>query len=523
MFDIFRNFGEVFSLSICLDFFSITFCRVVRLITGVVLSYSIFYIGNLPSKRFLILLLLFVISMIFLIFSMRFFFIMLGWDGLGIISFALVLYYNNEISLKSSLLTLFINRLGDSAILFFICLMLLSSYDYNMLFLEGSLLPYFLLVLGCFTKSAQFPFISWLPAAITAPTPISSLVHSSTLVTAGVYLLLRINVVFFEEFLVELAKILGIFTMLIGGILAVIEFDFKRIVAYSTLSQLGLIVFVLRFGEVYLSFFQLITHAIFKSFLFMMSGIIISISYGNQDRRLMGLNLNGNFIYRMFIGFTCLNLRGFPIMMGFFSKDLIVESLFSYGMESLIIILFFVACLFTVCYRVKIYFRSVFFIGFGSSVSYRLDFLTSLKFLLFLFVFMSSWGIIMEEFVALDFLYSFEQDLKILDFSILLFGIVLFFLTKNFKFIIFLNLLLDFVSFNRIFYYFNLFFVNIFNCINIVFSYLVDSIFFNTWTDRFYYTYYVGTNNNRVNFPVVYFFVFIVFIFMSFFFVFIYY
>jgi NADH-ubiquinone oxidoreductase chain 5 len=345
-----------------------------------------------------------------------------------------VIYYQNEISIKRGLITIFINRLGDSLIVFLMCFLILNSFEYRSIILQEDLLfIIFLFVIGCFTKSAQFPFIAWLPAAITAPTPISSLVHSSTLVTAGVYLLIRLNNIFYLESLITFSKILGLVTIRVGGVLALIESDIKKVVAFSTLRQLGLIVFVLRFGEYYLRFFQLITHAIFKSFLFILSGVSISLSYGSQDGRAIGLINSLNLIFRIFLGFACLNLSGFPVIMGFFSKDLIVESVFSFNIESIIICLFYLSCIVTVSYRVKIYFITSFLIKFGFSINYTFRIFRELKYIIFLFIFMASWGLILEELSVLDDLYSFEQDLKILDFIILFLGIIIFLVRKSLK------------------------------------------------------------------------------------------
>lgn len=405
----------------------------VCLISGVVFAYSIFYIGSLITKRFFFITLLFVISIVILIFSSNLFSIILGWDGLGLTSFLLVNYYLNEVTIKSSILTIIINRLGDAGIVIFICFFVLNSHNYEIFSISiNKSIIFLLFIFSCFTKSAQYPFISWLPAAITAPTPISSLVHSSTLVTAGVYLLIRLNYIFINELLVDFLRVIGVFTILLGGLMALIETDFKKVIAFSTLRQLGLMVFILGFGEYSLSFFQLITHAIFKSFLFICSGVIISLSYGNQDRRIIGLNGSLNYTLIIFIGFCCLNLSGFPLLMGFFSKDLILERVFSFNFNFIIIFLFYISCLFSVMYRMKIFFNFIYFIKFGFSIKYNLDFNGELYILFFLFLFLRIWGLITEEFMLIDDLFSYEQDLKILDFSLILFGFIFYFISNSF-------------------------------------------------------------------------------------------
>jgi NADH-ubiquinone oxidoreductase chain 5 len=219
----------------------------VSFISGVVFIYRAFYMeGTIDSRRFYWLVFLFVMSMFFLVFSGNFFITMVGWDGLGLVSFCLVIFYTNSSRLESGLITVFRNRVGD---VFF----LLAFY----FFLGGGRLSWdvffkrdvFLLILflGAITKSAQVPFSAWLPAAIAAPTPVSSLVHSSTLVTAGVYVLIRFNYLF-TFFCYNFFKFFFVFTMFLAGFCAIVESDFKKIVAISTLRQLGIMMFILSVG-----------------------------------------------------------------------------------------------------------------------------------------------------------------------------------------------------------------------------------------------------------------------------------
>lgn len=453
-FDVFELLGEFFSLVFFFDWVSFLFLRVVSLISGVVIFYSIFYIGEMGSLRFFYLLVLFVVSMFFLIFRGNLIFIMLGWDGLGVVSFALVIYYQNEVRVKRGLITIFINRLGDAAMVFFICICLFSSLNYQVMGTSNDFwLIVMLFILGCFTKSAQFPFMSWLPAAMTAPTPISSLVHSSTLVTAGVYLLIRMNLFFSDDIIFSVCELIGISTMGIGGLMALAESDLKKVVAFSTLRQLGLIVFVFRFGEWQLSFFHLLTHAIFKSFLFMVVGCVITMGYGNQDRRLIGLNLFNRWIIQIFVGFACLNLRGFPLTIGFLSKDAIIESLLRFGGRFLSIFLFCFFCCFTVGYRFKIFFYCVGFMRMGNSLLFGYSFSGPLGGLIFLFYFLCFWGLIVEEIVLFEDLFVSEQDAKILDVFIILGGIALYFFYRNVWANLGINVVLDFFWLRSFFFY----------------------------------------------------------------------
>jgi len=175
------------------------------------------------------------------------------------------------------------------------------------------------------TKRAQIPFSAWLPAAIAAPTPVSSLVHSSTLVTAGVYILIRfrylLNNPSIKMFLISIALL----TIVISGIRGVFEFDLKKIIALSTLRQLGFIISTLALGLPDLTFFHLATHACFKALLFMCAGLFIHSFQDNQDIRGFGI-INKNFSLSLcMFNVANLSLSGFPFLSGFFSKDLILE------------------------------------------------------------------------------------------------------------------------------------------------------------------------------------------------------
>jgi NADH-ubiquinone oxidoreductase chain 5 len=205
--------------------------------------------------------------------------------------------------------------------------------------------------LAAITKSAQIPFSAWLPAAIAAPTPVSALVHSSTLVTAGVYLLIRFRT------LLGCSKILlvvSLFTMFISGLGACLEQDAKKIIALSTLSQLGLIIFSLSLGLSIMAFFHLLTHALFKSLLFMCIGLYIHGAADQQDLRGIGQQFNSIPIVSCYFLTSLFALRGFPFLSGFYSKDLIIELFrFKYigvGLYIMILSTVFI----TVAYRIRL-------------------------------------------------------------------------------------------------------------------------------------------------------------------------
>jgi NADH-ubiquinone oxidoreductase chain 5 len=226
-----------------------------------------------------------------------------------------------------------------------------------------------LVVLAAITKRAQIPFSAWLPAAMAAPTPVSALVHSSTLVTAGVYLLIRFHV------LLEVRDCLfyvGVFTIFISGLGANFENDLKKIIALSTLSQLGLIIIILSMGYYEFSFFHLLTHALFKSLLFLCAGGFIHSMGGTQDiRHLGGASISCPVTSFYFIA-ASLALCGFPFLAGFYSKDLILELYFLGGINFFMFFIVLLATLFTLTYSVRLTYY-IFFKNMGVGTYMRVE------------------------------------------------------------------------------------------------------------------------------------------------------
>nr|YP_010329909.1 NADH dehydrogenase subunit 5 [Cucullia pustulata]UNP54659.1 NADH dehydrogenase subunit 5 [Cucullia pustulata] len=319
-------------MSILLDWMSLLFMMFVFLISSVVIYYSKSYMSSeLNLMRFIILVLLFVFSMMLLIISPNIISILLGWDGLGLVSYCLVIYYQNVKSYNAGMLTALSNRIGDVFILMVISWMLNYgswNYIFYLEFMNNDLemtMIGSMIIMAAMTKSAQIPFSSWLPAAMAAPTPVSALVHSSTLVTAGVYLLIRFNDLLINMLFLKLLLLLSGLTMFMAGISANYEFDLKKIVALSTLSQLGLMMSILSMGLPDLAFFHLLTHAMFKALLFMCSGVIIHMMNDMQDIRFMG-----GISFYIPLTSLCMNISnmalcGIPFLAGFYSKDLILE------------------------------------------------------------------------------------------------------------------------------------------------------------------------------------------------------
>lgn len=365
---------ELISLNSCsyvltfyVDWISRFFAFIVSLISGVVIFYRKSYIsGEIFINRFISLILLFVFSIILLIFRLNLISILLGWDGLGLVSYCLVIYYQNTKSFNSGMLTVLRNRIGDVLLLISISWIInLGRWNFIIYLYIIRLENYItfilvMVVLAAITKRAQIPFSAWLPAAIAAPTPVSSLVHSSTLVTAGVYILIRFDGILqlrrFKEFLLFISSL----TILIAGISANFEFDLKKIIALSTLSQLGLMIRILCLGFSNLAFFHLSTHAIFKALLFICAGLLIHNLNNNQDIRFMGRL--GYFIPLVSINFNISNLAlcGIPFLAGFYSKDLILEIVLISNLNLAIFFFFFFSTGLTVCYTVRLlYYRII--------------------------------------------------------------------------------------------------------------------------------------------------------------------
>nr|APL97252.1 NADH dehydrogenase subunit 5 [Linevichella vortex] len=348
--------SAMISMSLVFDWMSLIFLGSVCLVSGCIMVYSEYYMeGEINFMRFSYILMGFVTSMWFLIVSPNMISLLLGWDGLGLTSYALVIFYQSESSCNAGMLTILSNRIGDVAILLSIGLMYSSGqFDfYTPLSKLDSGLVLLVLLAAC-TKSAQMPFSAWLPAAMAAPTPVSALVHSSTLVTAGVYLLIRFNNEVQMSGLNHILLISSSVTMLMAGLGAVGETDLKKVVALSTLSQLGLMVTIVSMGMKELAFFHLITHAMFKSTLFMCVGFMIHSVKGSQDSRAMSGFKVGSPSLGLMLGVTNLALCGFPFLAGFYSKDSVLEYVLSMNLNCLVTLMMVAGVGLTVGYSLRV-------------------------------------------------------------------------------------------------------------------------------------------------------------------------
>nr|YP_003433730.1 NADH dehydrogenase subunit 5 [Trichostrongylus vitrinus]ACX85096.1 NADH dehydrogenase subunit 5 [Trichostrongylus vitrinus] len=347
---------DFLSLKLNLYFNSLLFSLVLGIVTLSVLMFSTYYLNNeLNFNYYYFVLLIFVSSMFMLNFSNSIFSMLISWDLLGISSFFLVLFYNNWDSNSGAMNTALTNRVGGN---FFLFTFFSGGLLYGYYFLSLEFLCNFVLVLlllTSFTKSAQFPFSSWLPKAMSAPTPISSLVHSSTLVTAGLILLMNFNNIMLNNLMMNVVLIIGMFTMMFSSITALVEEDMKKVVALSTLSQMGFSMVTLGLGLSFVAFVHLVSHALFKSCLFMQVGYLIHSNNGQQDGRNYSYNGSLSVLIQLQLLITLFCLCGLMFSSGMMSKDLILEMFFMNNYFMLFGLMFFLTSFLTFCYSYRLW------------------------------------------------------------------------------------------------------------------------------------------------------------------------
>lgn len=368
-----------FRVTFFIDKIAALFLSVVLFISANVVIYSQSYMEeDIFKERFILLVFGFVISMFLLIISPNILRILLGWDGLGLVSYCLVIYYSSKKSNRAGILTVLRNRVGDVCLLITIAWFSITG-DFVYLFwveglgvLDNCNLLSLLIMLAAITKSAQIPFSAWLPAAIAAPTPVSALVHSSTLVTAGVYLLIRFSSFLSNEVL-NVLLLLSVLTIFIAGLVASFEYDLKKIIALSTLSQLGVIMFALSLGLPDIAFFHLVTHALFKAMLFLCAGVLIHGIIGSQDIRDFGRIVAIYPLVGVCLNLANLSLCGLPFMSGFYSKDLIVELAIQGNWSIFIIFILYCSLGLTVFYSLRLTYYSFVRESLGGCVKLLVD------------------------------------------------------------------------------------------------------------------------------------------------------
>nr|QXT44858.1 NADH dehydrogenase subunit 5 [Crassicauda sp. Ningbo-2019] len=383
----FLNFTCKFDSDLCLFFL------VLLLVSFMIFIYGCFYMfGSVRLVYFFLVLFSFVLSMGGLIlFSNSVVLTLIFWDYLGISSFFLVLFYNNLSSRTGAMSTVFTNRIGDYCIfLFFNGLVVCSLGHLNFQFFSS--LVVFMLLVSSFIKGGQYPFGSWLPKAMAAPTPVSCLVHSSTLVTAGVMLMDVYSYILGNSVCLFIIFFIGFFTMFFSGICALVEQDAKKIVALSTMSQMGFCFLGMGCGYHYFSFLHMVGHSFFKSLLFVQMGYLIYINSGQQDYRgYSGYYLVSPIFVFLQIIISVLGLCGLLFSGGFLTKEFIMSRFYYDSFNFFVVVLYFVGIFFTFCYcqrLLNIFWGLVFngvFCGYSSKFYYYSSFFLGMFSVFFMF------------------------------------------------------------------------------------------------------------------------------------------
>jgi NADH-ubiquinone oxidoreductase chain 5 len=357
----------------------------VLIVSSLVHLYSIGYMSHDPhNQRFFSYLSLFTFMMIILVTADNFLLMFVGWEGVGVCSYLLVSFWFTRIAANQSSISAFLtNRVGDAflTIGMFGILWSYGNLDYNTVF---SLTPYYneniviiigiCLLIGAMAKSSQVGLHVWLPMAMEGPTPVSALIHAATMVTAGVYLLIRVSpLIEYSSLVLLLCLWLGAITTVFSSLIGLFQQDIKKVIAYSTMSQLGMMVIAVGLSSYNIALFHLINHAFYKGLLFLGAGAVIHAVADNQDfRKYGGLISYLPLTYSVML-IASLSLVAFPFMTGFYSKDFIIESAFGKYYISSIAVYYIaiIGAMFTTLYSVKVLYLTFLTNPNGPIVNYK--------------------------------------------------------------------------------------------------------------------------------------------------------
>ena len=357
----------------------------VLIISSLVHIYSIGYMNGDPhNQRFFSYLSLFTFMMIILVTANNYLLMFVGWEGVGVCSYLLVSFWFTRIAANQSSMSAFLtNRVGDCflTIGMFAILWSLGNLDYSTVF---SLAPYInenaitiigiCLLIGAMAKSSQVGLHVWLPMAMEGPTPVSALIHAATMVTAGVYLLMRSSpLIEYSSTVLLLCLWLGAITTVFSSLIGLFQQDIKKVIAYSTMSQLGMMVIAIGLSSYNIALFHLVNHAFYKGLLFLGAGAVIHAVADNQDFRKYGGLISFLPLTYSVILIASLSLVAFPFMTGFYSKDFILESAYGQYYFSSIVVYFVavIGAIFTTLYSVKVIYLTFLANPNGSVISYK--------------------------------------------------------------------------------------------------------------------------------------------------------